>query len=252
MPGPPPADMRAEHLASLEGPQEMYLERRVAQGRTWLLEQGDRRIGYAVIDGDGELLELFHRLSSTIDLPALLGMLAATAGVASCLYQSFDPGMRTLATAVAARTEQVGVLFRTILDPNCRPRADVSMRQADQADVARIAGIDAEFFADSDEIRRYLDLGGLWLLQTAANRVVGCGVAEPVLPGGTAIDIGMMVAPEFRRQGYGAFIVSQLKIDQLSKGLRPICGCAIDNVGSQRAIQKAGFAPDHKLLRFKA
>ena len=126
------------------------------------------------------------------------------------------------------------------------------MRSAARADVTAIADLDAEFFANHDEIRRYLDLGGLWVLETRANRVVGCGVAEPVLPGGKAIDIGMVVAPDFRRRGYGAFIIAQLKFDLLSKGLRPICGCAIDNVGSQRAILNAGFAPDHRLLRFEA
>lgn len=123
------------------------------------------------------------------------------------------------------------------------------MRPATPADLGVIARIDDGFFADNDEIRRHLDIGGLSVLESPPNEIIGCGVAEPIMANGTDIDIGMMVAPDFRRRGFGAFIASHLKSQILSKGLRPICGCAIDNVGSQRALMQAGFVPDHRLLR---
>jgi hypothetical protein len=52
-------------------------------------------------------------------------------------------------------------------------------------------------------------------------------------------------------KGYGTYIVSHLKRDLLSKGLRPICGCAIGNTGLLRAVRNAGFTSDHRLLLFK-
>jgi GNAT superfamily N-acetyltransferase len=243
--------MRSQRLASLDELQELYLERRVALGSAWLLEWDGGPAGYAVVDDQGILLELFHEDALATDLTSLIRTLAGAAGVTGGLFQSFDPTMTALAATARARVEPVGVLFRKILDPHHRARSDVAMRPAAPVDVRAIAMIDDGFFADDEEIRRYLDIGGLSVLEDAANRIVGCGVAEPVIPGCNAIDIGMLVAPAFRRQGYGAFIVSHLKSDVLSKGLRPICGCAIDNVGSWHAIQNAGFAPDHRLLRFK-
>lgn len=242
--------MRSRRLASLDEPQELYLERRVAGGSTWLLEQEGDPVGYAVVDDLGTLLELFHEDWMASELPSLTAALVGAVGVTGGLFQSFDPTMTALALAAQVRVEPAGILFRTILDPDHRARPDAAMRPAAPADVQAIAMIDDGFFADDGEIRGYLGIGGLSVLEGTANRIIGCGVAKPVIPGGGAIDIGMLVAPDFRHRGYGTFIVSHLKFDILSKGQRPICGCAIENIGSQRAIRNAGFAPDHRLLRF--
>jgi hypothetical protein len=56
----PPAAMRNRRLASLDEPQELFLERRVADGSTWLPEQDGGLVGYAVVDDQGTLLELFY------------------------------------------------------------------------------------------------------------------------------------------------------------------------------------------------
>lgn len=252
VPGPPPAAMRTAHLAALEEPQGLYLERRIAGGSTWLLEHGGSPAGYGVVEDDGTLLELFYSDALAPEPAHLFTALTAGAGVKSCLYQSFDPRMVKLAAAIEARIEPVGILFRRIRDPRHWTRSDASMRPAGRADLTTIASIDDGFFADDAEIGRYLDMKGLWVLESATSRIMGCGITEPVMTGGADIDVGMLVAPDFRCRGYGAFIVSHLKFHLVSKGLRPICGCAIDNVGSQRAIQNAGFEPDHRLLAIKS
>lgn len=244
--------MRSRHLASLPEPQELFLERRVAGGSAWVLERDGGPLGYAVVDDGGTLLELFYEDALVPDPVSLFRALADAVGVKSGLCQSFDRRMMMLAAAVQARLEPVGILFRTIRDPRHQARSDVRMRPAIQADVPVIAAINDGFFTDEEEIRGYLDIGGLAVLEGSADRIIGCGLAEPVMQGGTDIDIGMLVGPDFRRQGYGSFIVSHMKSHVLSRGLRPICGCSIDNIGSQRAIQNAGFVADHRLLLFES
>ena len=71
-----------------------------------------------------------------------------------------------------------------------------------------------------------------------------------VVPGRDDIDIGMVVGPEHRHRGYGSYIVAHLKSLCLSNGWRPICGCSIDNLGSQRTLERAGFASSHNLVEF--
>jgi hypothetical protein len=118
-----PAAMRVRHLASLEEPQELYLERRVAQGSPCLLEEDGAPAGYAVIDDGGTLLELFHE--DFLAPAAVFSVLTASASVTSCLYQSFDLGMARLAATVQGRIEPVGILFRNIWDPDHRTRSDI-------------------------------------------------------------------------------------------------------------------------------
>lgn len=247
-PSSPPAAIRHRRLALLTEPQESFLERLVTSGSTWLFEQRGRCVGYAVVEGEGTLLEIFWEEALGLEPEALFRDLAAKAGLRRALCQSFNRQAISFATAAPGRIRAVGLLFRKIVDTGHERRSDVSMRLAGPGDLDAVAALDDGFFHDEDEIRAYLDIAGLFVLETAENDIAGCGVVRPVLPGGTDVDIGMLVAPGSRRQGYGAFIISYLKARCLAKNLRPICGCGIRNIGSRKAIQRAGFVADHRLL----
>lgn len=244
---PPPDTLRRRRLAALSEPQELYLEGRVAAASTWLIERGGELAGYAVVEDSGTLLELFCEG----DAGPVVQELVAAAHVTGSLCHSFDQRMIALVAPAFRESRPIGILFRSIADRTHQSRHDASVRPAHAADVRAIAGIDDDFFTDEEEIGRYLEIGGLFVLESSAGAVMGCGVAEPAIPGSSAVDIGMMVGPAFRRRGYGRFIVSYLKADLLSRGLRPVCGCAIDNIASRKSIEAAGFVADHRLLLFE-
>ena len=193
------------------------------------------------------LLELFCEG----DAGTVIHELAAAAHITGSLCQSFDLRMMSVITPAFQESRPIGILFRSIADRTHQSRHDASVRPALAADVRAIAGIDDDFFTDEEEIGRYLKIGGLFVLESSAGVVMECGVAEPAIPRSSAVDVGMMVGPAFRRRGYGRFIVSYLKTHMLSRGLRPVCGCAIDNIASQKAIEAAGFIADHRLLLFE-
>lgn len=54
-------------------------------------------------------------------------------------------------------------------------------------------------------------------------------------------DVGMIVKQSQRKKGLGAKVLSELAKLAREKGRSPICSTTLDNVGSQKAIQKAGF-----------
>ena len=61
-------------------------------------------------------------------------------------------------------------------------------------------------------------------------------------------DIGMVVSPEFRRMGYGTFLLNEAKKMAVKRGLQPICSCEKSNSGSLKSIQKVGFTSNHKII----
>lgn len=61
-------------------------------------------------------------------------------------------------------------------------------------------------------------------------------------------DIYMEVAEPFRRRGYGAFLVQELKRVCYERARVPAARCNPSNVASQRTLQKAGFVPCGHIL----
>jgi GNAT superfamily N-acetyltransferase len=62
-------------------------------------------------------------------------------------------------------------------------------------------------------------------------------------------DIYLEVAEPFRRRGLGSFLVQELKRVCYEGGHVPAARCNVDNVASQRTLQKAGFVPCGHILK---
>ena len=62
-------------------------------------------------------------------------------------------------------------------------------------------------------------------------------------------DLGVITMRPHRGQGAAAYLLSQLKQRCHERGLLPICSTTTDNIAAQKAIEKAGFVPRHRMLR---
>ncbi len=236
-----PAELRARYLDSLPEPQEMFVENLVANGTVWQLSDG----GYAVVNGTS-LVGFFTPSNS--DTVELLAQVMRASGAVQVMCKSFDRQLLDAALPHSRGVRTTGLLFRRIAQDGYSPRPDCAIRPGDDDDAEAIMAFDDGFFDGADEVRKFAAINGLFVLKSH-DAIVGCGVAKRVIPGRPAVDIGMLVAPAHRRGGYGAHIIAFLKDHTLRSGLRPICGCAFDNIGSQRTLHNAGFRSDHALLR---
>jgi GNAT superfamily N-acetyltransferase len=217
----------------------------VVSGRTWCHEQ----VAYAVARGN-QLVEFFVSPSHHGEIVTLFDAAMDVSGATAALCKSFDTQMLFAGLSRPAKVTAPGLLFRRIASPLFTPSAELKFRNGLASDAEAIAEIDDGFFANPSEIQSYADKGGLFVLHKEGE-TIGCGIATPVVAGRPAIDVGMWVAPNHRRRGYGSYIVAFLKDYYLTRGLRPICGCATQNIASHRALRAAGFEPEHRILRIQ-
>jgi GNAT superfamily N-acetyltransferase len=61
-------------------------------------------------------------------------------------------------------------------------------------------------------------------------------------------DIYMEVADPYRRRGFGAYLVQELKRAAYALGSIPCARCSPENVASRKTLQKAGFVPCAHIL----
>lgn len=88
--------------------------------------------------------------------------------------------------------------------------------------------------------------GGDWVIE-AQGAVVATGgfLCHYNPPYG---DIFMEVAESARLQGYGSYLVQELKRVCYETGKKPAARCNPDNIGSRRTLEKAGLLPCGRLL----
>jgi GNAT superfamily N-acetyltransferase len=247
----PSPRLRVEYLDLLPEPQELFVEKLVAAGRCWSIRRDEREIGYAVIDGAGTLVE-FHVTPAELRWAvAAFDALDGACGVRRILAKSFDATLMFVALRRPIEARTTGLLYRMIADAGFEEDASVRVRAANISDLASLLSLGADFFDDAAEIEDYIVADGLMIYEASDGAQLGAGVMKHVVDGRNDVDIGMVVAPAHRHKGHGAHIIAHLKSHCLARRLRPICGCAVDNLASQRTLERAGFASRHRLLEFQ-
>jgi predicted acetyltransferase len=59
----------------------------------------------------------------------------------------------------------------------------------------------------------------------------------------------MVVAQAYRGRGLGRSVLLHLKEHCYKVGWKPICSCAVDNLASKKAIERAGFLSEHRMVK---
>lgn len=222
----------------------------VAAGQTFVIGDADQPGGYAVVN-DGAIVEFLLCGEQLSALPTAFKSVLDTTGASRALCKTFDASMLTAAASQPATTKTTGYLFRRIIDHSLNAMPEVNARVGTGDDIDRVLSMHDNFFTDRHEIERYVETSELYLFESADHALLGCGITTRVIEGLDAVDVGMVVAREHRRRGLGSHILSELKHGCLQRGDRPIAGCSADNVGSRRALERAGFATTHSVIEFR-
>jgi len=112
--------------------------------------------------------------------------------------------------------------------------------------------------ANGAELRRITDVkeiqlcqqcrqgGGEWILEFEGTTAATGGILFHYnVPYG---DIYMEVSEPFRRRGFGAYLVQELKRECYELGAIPCARCSPANIASRKTLQRAGFVPFAHIL----
>jgi RimJ/RimL family protein N-acetyltransferase len=246
----PPTQLRERYLRSLPEPQVYYLEQRVAAARFFQFERAAQPCGYVAVN-EGVIVEFFVITDLFPSLSEIFYASAAYGGATSAMVKSYDALALVAAADRPLRVATLGVNCTAWSDERYDPPAGFAARSARVADTDTILEVGPGMFETADEVVHHIATGEI-LIYEHDQAPVGCGVFTPVCPGAGAFDIGVGVLPAFRRKGYGELIIRHLKLHCLGElGVRPVCGCAVQNQASRRTLEKAGFISQHRLLELR-
>lgn len=205
---------------------------------SYLLTLDGDVVGYGAVGGSpGEpkdtVKEFFVRPRHRAFALPLFRRLLAESGARTIEAQSNDVLLSLMLWDCALEVMSETILFADAAT-TCHPAPDGTLRPLTDADRARV-------FAHT------VVPVGSWGIERRGELVATGGIFTHYNP--PYGDIYMEVAPGYRRQGFGSYLVQELKRICRGMGNVPAARCQRSNEASRRTLERAGMLPCGRILR---
>jgi predicted acetyltransferase len=220
----------------------MWQDLYIASSQTYLIEKYNKYIGYCCIDNNAALLQIFvnnenRYLMRTIIRNLIDSKLIKLASLSSiepiafnaCLFHSKSTTANTLCYEYSNRVlDDENSLNVELVSPK--------YSNAIRSYYKEHVGFDDTFgYVDNLVSRKelYLSLEDDTIIATGE-----CRLSDTQLD---YADVGVAVNKEHRKKGLATKMLQQISHKAIEQDRNPICSTTIDNIGSQKAIERAGF-----------
>ena len=257
------AELKQQYIDQTTAPLDgMWLTGFVPMATHFGFYENEKLVGFCCINDEGYLLQfylcpdkqdqaplLFDSILTQNDLPIgkVIGAFASTAEpqyLLHCLdnFSSFEVNalMHQLEKSAKVVQEQEPILQMTVVQ---------SEQLTELVDFAKTnIGAPEQWLTGyyTNLINRQ-ELFGFWqngrLLATGESR----GYDEYQI---SYADLGVIVSKSARGKGLATKVLKKLITITEAKGLNPICSTEKSNIGAQKAISRAGFIADNRIIQF--
>ncbi|MFW5657376.1 MAG: GNAT family N-acetyltransferase [Bacteroidota bacterium] len=244
---------RNEYFSSMPEFQELFIELMIAGADCYLLQMDNKEVGYAIKNSDGILIEFYVLKPYIPQSNDFFRQVLTDLSVSEIFCKSFDSLLLNNCLRCGYAYEVIGVLYRDYAEPLVKHDTGVRMVKADLSSVETLLDQDdsiKELFETEQQLIDFIQNGYVFEFYLK-DVFIGCGTAIRTNPDWDYCDLGVWVKPSNRGSSYGSQIILNLRNYALINNLKPSCGCAIDNIASQKTIVKSGFVSKHQLINFK-
>lgn len=243
--------MKKDYYTNLTAPMDdMWEEGIVPNGDFFIIKQNNAPAGYFVLDGEGVMIAFY--VKEGIDTAKAFKFVVGEKEVSKAYVSTYDPLFYNQCINLKKEISDNSFLYRLT--------SRVEIKAAFNNIIIENAKIDS-----IKDILNYFDKGvgmtGKWLeyyftkiitnnslrLFKLGGEIIGTGEIRPSISSEGYAHIGMTVSKGFRKKGLGTYIVSIISKECGKKGYKAISSTTIDNIGSQRALEKNGYECYHKI-----
>lgn len=245
--------LRKRYLGTLPEFQELFIELMLKDARFLVFQENGLSIGYAIISNENALIEFYITESHIPDSQLIFKTLMHDFKPSKIFCKSFDSLLLSNCVLMGLTYEVLGVLYRDYVSDTTINDIDLEMRQAEVADTEFILAQDSsihELFDTEDQLKSFIRNEKVFLFEKN-KQFAGCGMILRTHTHWEYCDLGIWVEPSIRKRGIGTQIILLLRKEALKNAMIPTCGCAIDNLASQKTIEKSGFVSKHNLISFQ-
>ena len=244
---------RTDYLNSLPEFQELFLEIMLNNSDFHLLKFDNKEIGYAVINNDGILIEFYLIDKFINESKKIFIQVLKDLSIADIYCKSFDSLLLNNCVLCSFPYSVIGVMYRDYVEPTIKKDSDIKMEKANLSSVRFLLGQDKsikELFETEQQLSDFIQNENVFEFYKN-DELIGCGMVVKTHSDWSFCDLGVWVNPSKRGNAIGSQIILSLREFSIKNNLKPSCGCAIENLASQKAIEKSGFVSRYKMINFK-
>ena len=247
--------LRDDYLHTLVAPMDGMWERAIiAHATFWEIQDQKQYVGYFCIASNNDLL-CFHLVENyQARAQEIFCWIISTYGIQRAIASTIEPLYFSLCLDVQKSITLHSYLFRDS-KPVEQPFSlnNGVFRKAEKNeldDIVRFYQVNTEGSGEWIEafLHARLNREELFVLLDQQT-LVATGECIPSQKQPPYADLGMVVAQSYRGRGLGSSMLTQLKKHCYEAGWKPICSCEAANHASKRAIEKAGFISEHRIVR---
>jgi len=242
---------RAAYLAQLVAPMDdMWAAFADMAAPHALAVRGDVA-GSCSVDDEGRLLRFYVVPRFQHHSESLLRLALRELEVAHMMVPTLDPNYLSSALDLASSVEPHTLLFAPLAEPEGPGLDDLGLAKPD--DHQRIVDYQVEEIGAPREFLNHYVHERLerqeMLLFEEGSRLLCVGELRRDQQQAGIAQLGLIVRGEERGKGIGTRMLSSLVTRSRAQGLTPYCSTEVTNPGARRAIERAGFRANHRMLR---
>lgn len=251
-------DLKTAYLQSLIAPLDgMWDTGFINPSPHWEIRVEDEQAGYYAANAKGKVLQFYVCPTHAPQQRSIFEHVIAQETITHALASTLDPAFLSLCLDV-----QKGIAVHTYLYETHSPiqpihpdAAKVYLRLVELAELERIVSFQQACLGGEHDLSAWLRgyssnliaRNELYVLCQGASWI-GIGECRKSDTQAGIADLGMMVHPDYRRRKWATYILALLRAYCEKHNLRAICSTTAENIGSQKAIARAGFVRRHRLL----
>ncbi len=251
-------DLKALYLQSLVAPMDgMWEVGFTDPSPHWEIRSGGAQAGYYAANDEGDLLQFFVRPEFESHGRTLFDHVIAQDELTRAVVSTIDPSYLSLCLDVQKEVTVHTYMYeiQTEVPPRHSDAEDLKFRLVEAAELERTVSFQQGCLGgeqgSSGWLRGYssnlIDRKELSVL-CGEDEWLGLGECRRSDSQEGIADLGMMVAPPHRGEGWGTHILTLLCARSRAQGFHAICSTTVENVGAQKAIIRSGFISRHRIM----
>lgn len=243
-----------DYTRTLVAPMDGMWENAIIPHTTfWEIQDQGQHAGYFCLDSDNYLLRFHLQENYQQRAQEIFSWIISTYKIQRAIASTIEPLYFSLCLDFQKRMSLHSYLFRDhkriALSSNLEKGTFRKAEKKDWDDIMLFYQANTEGPGDWIEgfLHKRLDREELFVLYDQ-QMLVATGECIPSQQQQPYADLGMVVARSYRGRGLGSFMLSQLKMYCYEMGWTPICSCDAHNYASKKAIEKAGFISEQRMM----
>jgi len=248
------AELIQKWRETLTFPNDDFWDAMMKRAKSFFIKRGKIVQGFASISGPGHLMNFYLLPEFLHEGAVIMQQFLKEKELSTAWLWANNQMFFSVAMQLQRSIEVEGFLFQDMFDTDIVNK-EGDFRQAQPEDLDKLVEFSHKYLgAPKDWLKEYIiewiEREEFFYLEKDGDLIGTCETRTTEVNPNVA-SLGIVVNANYRKQGYGTYLMQRAKKIAKERDHQPICVCDLANIGSMKAIQNCGFGVLHPIMNIQ-